>query len=80
MYHQPEKLKKERNPVGPFSGFFSKIAKLIANLTYLQKGHVERVFLQGDPTYLGLILSNTRMDEHDPTLREWSLMVIRNLC
>jgi hypothetical protein len=29
---------------------------------------------------LGLILSNTKLDVDSPTLREWSLIVIRNLC
>jgi len=71
---------KPSRQAGPFSGYFSKLAKLISNLTYLQTAHVERVFLHGDPTNIGLVLSNTRMDEHDPTLREWSLMIIRNLC
>jgi len=25
-------------------------------------------------------LSHTRMDEHNPTMREWCLMIIRNMC
>ncbi len=29
---------------------------------------------------MGLILSNTKLDVDSPTLREWSLIVIRNLC
>jgi hypothetical protein len=29
---------------------------------------------------LGMILSNTKLDVDSPTLREWSLIVIRNLC
>jgi len=29
---------------------------------------------------LGMILSNTKLDVESPTLREWSLIVIRNLC
>jgi len=28
---------------------------------------------------LGMILSNTKLDVDSPTLREWSLIVIRNL-
>ena len=63
-----------------FAGFFSKIAKLVANLTYLQKEHVEKVFLHGNTQFIGLVLSHTRMDEHNPTLREWSLMILRNIC
>lgn len=27
-----------------------------------------------------MILSNTKLDVDSPTLREWSLIVIRNLC
>lgn len=29
---------------------------------------------------LGIILANTKLDVESPTLREWSLIVIRNLC
>ena len=29
---------------------------------------------------LGLILANTKLDVESPTLREWSLIVVRNLC
>lgn len=29
---------------------------------------------------MGMILSNTKLDVDSPTLREWSLIVIRNLC
>lgn len=29
---------------------------------------------------MGMILSNTKLDVESPTLREWSLIVIRNLC
>ena len=25
-------------------------------------------------------MSHTRMDEHNPTMREWCLMIIRNMC
>ena len=30
--------------------------------------------------YLSLILAYTKQDEDNPTLREWCLMTIRNLC
>jgi len=64
-----------------FKGFLSKLAKLISNLTYLQKKHVERSFLEGTKQHnIGLILSHTRMDDKNPTLREWCLMIIRNMC
>jgi hypothetical protein len=49
-------------------------------LTYLQKGDTEAVFLHTDMKYLGVILSHARMDEHNPTMREWCLMIIRNMC
>ena len=62
-----------------YAGFFSKIAKLLANLTYLQKQAVDDVFMK-NKEYLGLVLGHTRMDENNPTLREWCLMVLRNVC
>ena len=62
----------------PFGGFLSKITKLIANLTY-EATHVEGLIIR-NKDYLGLILSNTKMDEDNPTLREWCLLIIRNLC
>lgn len=49
-YNLPEgapKIRKEED-TKLFAGFFSKIAKLIANLTYLQKAHVEKTFLHGN--------------------------------
>jgi hypothetical protein len=30
--------------------------------------------------YLGLVLGYTKMDEDNPTLREWCLLIVRNLC
>ena len=29
---------------------------------------------------MNLVLSNTKTDAENPTLREWSLLVVRNLC
>lgn len=29
---------------------------------------------------MGLILSFTKIDEDNPTLREWCLLIVRNLC
>jgi hypothetical protein len=63
-----------------FIGVLSKLANLVSNLTYLQKEETESVFLHADMKYLGVILSHTRMDEHNPTMREWCLMIIRNMC
>ncbi len=63
-----------------FIGVLSKLANLVSNLTYLQKEETESVFLHTDMKYLGVILSHTRMDEHNPTMREWCLMIIRNMC
>lgn len=62
-------------------GFLSKLAKLISNLTYLQKKHVDYAILEkSECKYIGVILAHTRMDDRNPTLREWSLMIIRNMC
>jgi len=63
----------------PFGGFLSKIAKLIANLTFTAPETSDLVFRK-QKDYLGIVLSFTKMDEDNPTLREWSLMTIRNLC
>lgn len=63
----------------PFSGFLSKIVKLIANLTHNTNAAVEQTFRR-NKDYLGLVLMHTKMDEDNPTLREWCLLVIRNLC
>lgn len=63
-----------------FIGVLSKLANLVSNLTYLQREDTESVFLHADMKYLGVILSHTRMDEHNPTMREWCLMIIRNMC
>lgn len=72
------KVRKEED-TKLFAGYFSKLAKLVANLTYLQKHAVEDTFFK-NKEYIGLILGHTRMDENNPTLREWCLMVLRNLC
>jgi len=63
----------------PFGGFLSKIVKLVANLTYTQQALAEQVFRK-NKDFLGLILSFTKLDEDNPTLREWSLLTVRNLC
>jgi hypothetical protein len=74
------RLRKEED-TKLFAGFFSKLAKLLANLTYLQKQAVDDVFLpQKNRPYIGLVLGHARMDENNPTMREWCLMVIRNMC
>eukprot|EP00347_Sterkiella_histriomuscorum_P009052 403342709 len=62
----------------PFGGFLSKVANLIANLTYLSDAG-ETVFRK-NKEFLAIILYYTKIDEDNPTLREWCLLVIRNLC
>ena len=52
--------------------------RLLANLCYKNQVAVD-TFIE-TPEYLGLILSHTKLDFHYPTLREWSLITIRNLC
>jgi hypothetical protein len=62
-------------------GFLSLLAKLVSNLTYLQPKHIDAVFLSpGQQHFLGIILMNTRIDDNNPTMREWCLMIIRNMC
>ena len=82
VYEPEEKFatfsSKVRNP-HPFGGFLSRLARLIANLTYMEGSRSEAVFRK-NKEYLGLVLSFTKLDEENPTLREWCLMIIRNLC
>ena len=76
-YHDP---KAKPSPIYP-AGFLSKLAKLIANLTYLQPSHVDQAFVSKENLKnLGLILMHTRIDDHNATMREWCLMIIRNAC
>lgn len=62
----------------PFGGFLSRIANLIANLTYLSSS--SEVVFRKNKEFLSLILFYTKIDEDNPTLREWTLLIIRNLC
>ena len=62
----------------PFGGFLSRLAKLISNLTYLSASS-EGPFRK-NKEFLGLVLGYTKMDEDNPTLREWCLLIVRNLC
>ena len=63
----------------PFPGLLSKLTNLIAILTYQSKQASEQAFLT-HKEYLGLILSHTKMEDDNPTMREWCIMIIRNLC
>ena len=65
----------------PFAGFLSKLVSLVCSLTYRANQQVEHYFLSPDGKLrLGAILSHTKMDVDNPMLREWCLVVIRNLC
>lgn len=64
----------------PFSGFLSSITCLICNISYLKSLKTEEHFLS-DPGFqhLGLILYNTKLDIDNPSLREWSILFVKNI-
>ena len=65
----------------PFSGYLSKLVSLSCSLTYRQNQRVEDFFMsEAGKLRLGAILSHTKMDVDNPMLREWCLVVVRNLC
>ena len=65
----------------PFSGHNTKIIALVFSLTYLKHAVVEAYLMSPEGKLrLGVILSYTKMDIDNPTLREWSLLTIRNIC
>ena len=83
IYKPQIKLANETDPasVHPFSGFLGQIVSLICNLSYQRDTEVEQFWLdekRGWPI-LGLILSYTKIDYDNPTLREWCLLFIRHI-
>ena len=65
----------------PFAGYNSKMVSLVCSLTYRKEQRVEDFFMSPPGKLrLGMILSYTKMDIDNPMLREWCLVVIRNLC
>jgi hypothetical protein len=54
---------------------------LLSTLTYLKSELLDDYLQTPDGKMrLGLVLNYTKLDVDNPTLREWSLVVIRNLC
>lgn len=67
--------------IHPLAGCKSLATNLIGSLTYEKRGSVENYFKSDQgKIILGMILANTKLDVESPTLREWSLIVVRNLC
>ena len=65
----------------PFQGFNSRIVALACTLTYRKSRSVEDFFMsEAGKLRLGTVLGYTKMDVFNPMLREWCLMVVRNLC
>lgn len=65
----------------PFAGCNSVAMNLISSLTYIKSQQLDDYFSSDEGKLrLGLILSYTKLDVDNPTLREWSLVVIRNIC
>ena len=54
---------------------------LLSTLTYMKSEHLDLYFQSPEGKLrLGLILNHTQLNVDNPTLREWSLVAIRNLC
>jgi len=65
----------------PYLGCNSLAMNLLSSLTYMKSEEVEAYFKEPQGKLcLGLVLSSTRLDVDNPSLREWSLVVVRNLC
>ena len=65
----------------PFAGYMTQLVSLVCSLTYRQNQSVEDFMMTEDGKLrLGAILSHTKMDVDNPMLREWCLVIIRNLC
>ena len=65
----------------PFAGYNSKMVALVMSITYRSSPEVEDYFMSPEGKLrLGTILSYTKLDVDNPTLREWCIMTIRNLC
>lgn len=67
----------------PLSGFLTKSSRLIATLTSVNSPKVEEVFRTKENSSkreIGLILTHTKMNLQNPTLREWNIVTIRNIC
>lgn len=88
---EPQKLKKGKDEfvsendfkldTHPFAGFNSKVVALLCSLTYRKNKKTEQYFVSVDGKLrLGVLLNYSKMDVDNPTLREWCLVVIRNLC
>jgi hypothetical protein len=80
----PSEESKENGPLidkHPFAAFNSRIVALACTLTYRRSKVSEDFFMTEDGKLrLGCVLSYTKMDVDAPMLREWCLMVVRNLC
>ena len=79
----PLKLKQDKKStleVHPFQGCYSRIMSLISSICFVANPVVEHYYTSPEGKIrLGFILSNTRLDVDNPTLREWCLVTIRNL-
>jgi hypothetical protein len=65
----------------PFAAFNSRIVALACSLTYRKNAMCEDFFMtENGKLRLGTLLGYTKMDVDSPMLREWCLMVVRNLC
>ena len=65
----------------PFVAFNSRIVSLVCSLTYRRNQVTEDFFMSKEGKLrLGTVLGYTKMDVDSPMLREWCLVVIRNLC
>jgi hypothetical protein len=88
VYKPTEKFKKniglpyesQEMETHPFAGFMSAIVCLTCNLTYFKNLSIEVYFSSEKGwSHLGLILSHTKLDVDNPSLREWCILFIRNI-
>ena len=64
----------------PYGGLLASIVCLAANLSFDESTAVENFWISElGWRFLGLALAHTKLDAGNPALREWSLMVVRNL-
>jgi hypothetical protein len=76
-----EESKEHHIDKHPFAAFNSRIVALACPLTYRRTVVCENYFQsEAGKLRLGCLLSYTKLDVDAPMLREWCLMVIRNLC
>mmetsp|Transcript_33506 Transcript_33506/g.51475 ORF Transcript_33506/g.51475 Transcript_33506/m.51475 type:complete len:176 (-) Transcript_33506:3-530(-) len=87
LYQPEKKLSKMKDGTDdkamqghPFSGFLGSVVCLTCNLTYFTNDAVKKYWTSEKGWgHIGIVLSNTKLDVDNPSLREWCYLLIRNL-